>query len=244
MKPFHTNTTREERQEWFAHTPPWDRVPSSVVDAILDGITDKVMLDAFVLTSMEQNLVPRYEPLGRQSTVPDIIRAQVSHILCLTGNQAIVLLAKALETNDTDAAGKAYPLAMNTFKPAIALAKNQVVAYAGISTAYGMIGKRSESHEYAKRGLAELAEMRRLAPNVDLNRVFPPRGPRPNGAAFAKSDSLVKLWGHSGGNAQASGTLNCSERLLGATLQCDGSEGIMRNDNGVGCLEMPNKASP
>jgi len=172
MKPFNTNTTREERQEWFAQTPPWDRVPSPVVDAILDGITDKVMLDAFVLTSMEQNLVPRYEALGRQST-PDIIRAQMSHILCLTGNQAIALLAKALDVNDSENARKAYQLAMNAFEPAIALAKNQVVAYAGISAAYGMVSKRSESHEYAKRGLAELAEMRGTAPN-DLNRVFPP----------------------------------------------------------------------
>jgi hypothetical protein len=174
MKPFHTNTTREERQGWFAQTPPWDRVRSSVIDSILDGIIDKVMLDAFVQTSMEQNLVPRYESLGRQSTVPDFIRAQVSHILCLTGNQAVALLAKALEMNDNENAKKAYQLAMNAFEPAIALAKNQVVAYAGISAAYGMVSKRSESHEYAKRGLAELAEMRRTAPNVDLNRVFPP----------------------------------------------------------------------
>jgi hypothetical protein len=172
MKPFNTNTTREERQEWFAQTPPWDQVPSSVVDSILDGITDKVMLDAFVLTSMEQNLVPRYEALGRQST-PDIIRAQISHILCLAGNQAIALLAKALDMNDAENARKAYQLAMNAFEPAIALAKNQVVAYAGISAAYGMVSKRSESHEYAKRGLAELAEMRLTAPN-DLNRVFTP----------------------------------------------------------------------
>ena len=174
MKPFHTNTTREERQEWFAQTPHWDRVPSSVIDSILDGITDNAMLDAFVLTSMEQNLVPSYESLGRQSTVPAIIRAQVSHILCLTGNRAIGLLARALELNDADGAENAYQLVMNAFEPAIALAKNQVVAYAGISAAYGMVSRRSESHEYAKRGLAELAEMRRLAPNVDRNRVFPP----------------------------------------------------------------------
>jgi hypothetical protein len=174
MEPFHTNATREERQEWFTQTPPWDRVPSSVLDSILDGITDNALLDAFVRTSMERNLVPSYESLARQSTVPDIIRAQVSHILCLTGNQAVGLLAKALEMNDSDNAKKAYQLVMNAFKPAIALAKNQVVAYAGISAAYGMVSRRSESHEYAKRGLAELAEMRRLAPNADLNRVFPP----------------------------------------------------------------------
>jgi hypothetical protein len=174
MKPFHTNITREDRQEWFAQAPHWNRVASSVIDSILDGITDNAMLDAFVLTSMEQNLVPSYESLGSQSTVPAIIRAQVSHILCLTGNRAIRLLARALELNDADGAEKAYQLVMNAFEPAIALAKNQVVAYAGISAAYGMVSRRSESHEYAKRGLAELAEMRRLASNADRNRAFPP----------------------------------------------------------------------
>jgi len=51
-----------------------------------------------------------------------------------------------------DGAEKAYQLVMNAFEPAIALAKNQVVAYAGISAAYGMASRRSESHEYAKRG--------------------------------------------------------------------------------------------
>jgi hypothetical protein len=165
--------TREERRAWFAQTPPWDRIPSAVIDAILDGIADKVLLDAFVQTSIEQDLVTRYEPLGPEVAGPDIIRAQVSQILCLTGNQAIVSLAKALETNDQEGAGKAYQLVMNTFEPAIALAKNQVVAYAGISAAYGMVSKRSESHEYAKRGLAELAEMRRLGHNFH-NQVLPP----------------------------------------------------------------------
>jgi len=173
MKTFASNTTREERRAWFAHTPPWDRIPSAVIDAILDGIADKVLLDAFVQTSIEQDLVTRYEALGREVAGPDIIRAQVSQILCLTGNRAIASLAKTLETNDQEGAGKAYQLVMNTFEPAVALAKNQVVAYVGISAAYGMVSKRSESHEYAKRGLAELAEMRRLGPNFH-NQVLPP----------------------------------------------------------------------
>src|SRR5262245_66524702 len=104
MNNFNTNNTREERHYSFAQTQLWYRLPSAVIDSILDGFTDNAMLDAFVLTSMEQNLVPSYESLGRQSTVPAIIRAQVSHILCLTGNRAIGLLAKALELNDADGA--------------------------------------------------------------------------------------------------------------------------------------------
>jgi hypothetical protein len=161
MKPFYANTTRKEQQEWFTHTPPWDRIASCVMDAILDGITDKVLLEAFVLTSMEHGLVAHYELLGRDNSDPDVIRAQVSQILCVPGNRAMASFVKAMETNDIEAARKAYPLAMNTYEPAIALAKNQIVAYVGIANAYNLVGKRKESHEYAMRGLIELSEMKK-----------------------------------------------------------------------------------
>ena len=169
MNAFDSSITREERQAWFAHTPPWDRIASPVIDAILD----ETLLEAFVQISMEQNLVTQYEPLGREIATPDVTRARLSQILCLAGNRAITSLAKTLETNDTIHAREPYRVAMNTFEAAIALAKNQVTAYAGISTVYGMISRRSESHEYAKRGLAELAEMRRLGPNFDPNQALP-----------------------------------------------------------------------
>jgi hypothetical protein len=172
-KPFYANATREERQDWFGCTRPWDRIASTVVDAILDGITDKTLLEVFVMTSMKNGLVARYEPLGLEESDPTVIRAQVSQILCQTGNRAIVSLTQALEAKQMDAATKAYGLAHDTFETSIALAKNQIVAYAGRSTAFGLIGKRAECHEYASRGLVELAEMRRLDPPFHMSAVFP-----------------------------------------------------------------------
>jgi hypothetical protein len=67
---------------------------------------------------------------------------------------------KALDSKQMEAATTAFALVNDTFEPAIALAKNQIVAYAGLSAAWGMLGKRAECHDYAKRGLAELAAMR------------------------------------------------------------------------------------
>jgi hypothetical protein len=57
-KPFYANATRDERQHWFAHTRPWNRIATTVIDAILDGITDKVMLEVFVKASMRIVPVP------------------------------------------------------------------------------------------------------------------------------------------------------------------------------------------
>jgi hypothetical protein len=170
IKPFYTNATREERREWFAHTRPWNRITSTVIDAILDGITDKVILEVFVKASMEYGLVARYEPLGREGfDSPEVIRAQISQILCETGNPAVLSLAQALEAKQTDAAKKALMVAVDTFEPAVALAKNQIAAYAGMSAVCGLVGKSSESHDWAKRGLAELAEMRAEMRRLNLS---------------------------------------------------------------------------
>jgi hypothetical protein len=65
-KPFHILQTREERKDWFALTSPWNRVVPSVIDAVLNGIGDKVLLEAFVLSSMERNLVAIRESWSRK----------------------------------------------------------------------------------------------------------------------------------------------------------------------------------
>jgi hypothetical protein len=174
IKPFYLNNTREEREDWFATTPPWDQVPSSVIDAILDGISDKVTLEAFVIASMEQNLVGRYEQVLKVSTDATIIRATISHILCEAGNRAIVSLTKAFKAKWLDKAGDLAALAQNSFEPAIDLAKNQISAYIGMAQLCGLAGKADECRDWAKRGLAELREMRSLEPALQSSTLFPP----------------------------------------------------------------------
>jgi hypothetical protein len=140
--------------------PPWNRVAPAIIEIILAAITDKGLLEAFVLHSMNADLVAKYEVLGRDSD-PTVIRAQISQILCEAGNRAIPLLAKALQANQEDAAHKALQLAGDTFESAIALANNQIAAYVGLATMYGLVGKKTESQSYAERGLSELEKMRR-----------------------------------------------------------------------------------
>jgi hypothetical protein len=52
-------------------------------------------------------------------------------------------------------------LAGDTFEAAIALADNQIAAYAGRAAMYGLAGKKVESQSCAERGLSELEKMRR-----------------------------------------------------------------------------------
>jgi hypothetical protein len=60
-----------------------------------------------------------------------------------------------------EAATKTLMLAGDAFEAAIALAKNQIVAYIGLATIYGLVGKATQAHKYARLGLAEVEKMRR-----------------------------------------------------------------------------------
>ena len=120
-----------------------------------------VRVEVNVRKSMNVGLVPRYEVLGWEDSDSKIIRARISQVLCETGNRAIPSLAEALEANQREVATKQLALAGDTFEAAIAFSKNQIVAYIGLATIYGMLGKVSESRSYAKQGLLELEKMRR-----------------------------------------------------------------------------------
>jgi hypothetical protein len=160
----------------IARAPPWNKVPPIVITTILEAITDKGLLEAFAMHSMNADLVTRYEALGQDGSSAEEVRAQVSQILCETGNRAIPSLAKALAAKQTDAAHKAIMLPGDTFEAAIALAKNQIGAYLGLATMYSLVGKGTEAQKYAKLGLSELQKMR-LLPEASALRgssIFPP----------------------------------------------------------------------
>jgi hypothetical protein len=145
----------------IAQTPPWNRVAPIVINVVLETITDKGLLEAFVIRSMDANLVTRYEALGWEESDSTVIRAQISQILCEAGNRAVPMLAEALAENRKEAALEALKLAGDTFEAAAILAKNQIAAYTGLATIYALLGRRTESLKWARRGLDELEELRR-----------------------------------------------------------------------------------
>ena len=111
---------------------------------------------------MKAGLVARYKVLDHDDFgSPKVVRAAISQILCETGNRAIASLQEALATNQMDGAKDACILAADTFEPAIALAKDQLMAYVGMATLYGLCNKPVECRDYADRGLRELAAGRR-----------------------------------------------------------------------------------
>ena len=72
-----------------ARTPPWHKVAPIVIDAIFEALAATELFDCFVLSSMENNLVSRYEQLGHEDRNVSVIRPQISGILCQAGFQKI-----------------------------------------------------------------------------------------------------------------------------------------------------------
>jgi hypothetical protein len=117
--------------------------------------------------------VSKYEKVGKEETDKTLVRTRISQILCQLGNTARVSLAEALKTKAgrVEAVSNAT-LAEIAFETAIAMAKDQIVAYEGLSAIYGMAGDRAKCHDYANRGLAELADTASMGPM--MSDVIPP----------------------------------------------------------------------
>jgi hypothetical protein len=140
-----------------------------------------VCWEAFVLSSTEKGLVHKYEQLGIEDLNANVIRAQVSQLLCEAGNRVLVELAQSLKERKLDAAGKLAGIAANLFEPAISLTKDQIGGYNGMAALYALAGKRAKSHDYAKRGLAVLEEMRDPASQAMRQSII-----------FSSSDTSIK----------------------------------------------------
>jgi hypothetical protein len=151
-----------------ARTPPWHRVPPVVIDAIFEALDDTELFDCFVRSSMENNLVSKYERLGREDENVSIIRSRLSGILCQTGFQEIVNLQRELTNRRIEQAKKVGSSAIDLFEPAIAISKDQI-------DGLRILGVKAKSQEYAKLGLFELEKVKQSAAGQAIREsaVFP-----------------------------------------------------------------------
>jgi hypothetical protein len=156
-----------------ARTPPWDKPAPIVIDAIFEALDATELFDCFVQSSMENNLVSRYEQLDSQDR--NVIRAQISQILCQAGFQKTAALEKEVKNNRIESARTLGFAATNLFEPAIAMSKDQIAGYIGMAAIYDLLGVRPKSQEYAKLGLSELHKTRQSAAGQAIrdSTVFP-----------------------------------------------------------------------
>lgn len=131
-----------------------------MADAIFEALAATELFDRFVLSSIEENLVCQYEKLGHEDRNVTVIRAQISEILCQAGFQKLALLDKEINTGSAREIGFA---AINLFGPAIVMSKDQIAGYRGMAAVYELLGVKAQCHEYAKRGLLEVQNVRQNA---------------------------------------------------------------------------------
>jgi len=62
-KPFSENITDDERMEWFSRTKPWHNVNSEIIEALVVNSCNNDMFELFVFSSMENNLVRKYQEI-------------------------------------------------------------------------------------------------------------------------------------------------------------------------------------
>ena len=163
-KPFHKNNNDDERKDWFSRTRPWHKVDEKIINALIEKFADDPMFGVFVVTSMEQNLVTKYEQLNKHEFCEgtDLICSLISKIIYDAGSISAKKMIKMLQQPqcNTDLLAYHYNIVMDTFETAIILDKNQVSAYCQLAIVKGLLNKSEEAVKYAKEGLAIIQEIR------------------------------------------------------------------------------------
>jgi hypothetical protein len=150
-------------------SPPWHRVTPAVIDAIFEALADPEQLDDFLRASMDKKLVRQYNKLGRQGRNVTLARVQMSTILCRAGFHDITVLGKALKKGRATELNANGPLTVTLFEAAISLSPDQIPAYVGMATVYGLLSIPAKRDEYTRRGLIQLSELRRREPIIKDN---------------------------------------------------------------------------
>jgi hypothetical protein len=88
------------------------------------------------------------------------MRAAISSIVCVGGNHAMPAVERAHARGNRDELVKAAMVCGDCYEIALLFGPQQVGACIGLAHLYASIGRQDKSHEYAKRGLAILADTR------------------------------------------------------------------------------------
>ncbi len=161
-RPFYKNETPEEKREWFANVPMWNKVNPQLLEEISEKFGSNPLFEVFVITSMETGLVDEYVKLGHRGYVPGIGCTQVAGVLCKEGIASVNKMTQLMQAPRIDK-GKIVPLCseiINTLEPAIALDENQILAYLGLAHMKAMLDRRQEAIDMAKQGLNKVIELK------------------------------------------------------------------------------------
>jgi len=162
-KPFHNNSNSLERKDWFARTRPWSRIHPRIIDALTNKFGDNPMFEVFVMTSMENSLVQRYEQLNGIERAEPVICSMIATMLCEVGTlstRRMVELEGKFQDN-IEEVKKYYRTATDTLENAIILDKNQINAYVHLSFVMRLLKKYEEGYKYARQGIAVIRELRK-----------------------------------------------------------------------------------
>jgi hypothetical protein len=162
-KPFHMNSNPLERKVWFSRTRPWNRIDSKIIDALINRFGNNPMFEVFVVTSIEHNLVLRYEQLNKIDQEEAVICSIIATMLCEVGTHSakkMIALHGDFQKNMKEVR-KCYGIVRNTLETAIILDENQIAAYAYLSVVLGLIEKFDDGLKYARQGIAKIQEIRK-----------------------------------------------------------------------------------
>lgn len=161
-KPFHQNTSNDERKDWFFRTRPWHKVDSKLIDALIAKYGDNPMFEVFVITSMENSLVKEYEVIGRKGIDPKVACSVISGLLCKHGTNASAQVNSMFKSGDMNQKklSKIYGDALNMIESSAIIEPNQIDTYVQLAGLKALLNKNDEALGFVSQGSGAIKRIR------------------------------------------------------------------------------------
>lgn len=168
-KPIFKCTTRGERADWFARTRPWNKVPLSVVDAVVTQLESQppVMLELFIQTSMNVGLIPQFERLPASAANGEVACAAIGGMFMRVGGPLAqqFMQTKASFTgrpteSQVNALIKQAGLAKDCLELSLRICPNMIPAYGVLAALLVQSGQMPDALQFAEEGLAVVQALR------------------------------------------------------------------------------------
>ncbi len=163
ITPFPENGSSAERKDWFSRTNPWHKVSPKIIDALDDKFGDNPLFVLFVITSMEHELVEKYEELGRgdYEDAPEVICVLISTMLANIGGDSGKIVASLFDRGKytSNKFKKHYKNALNCLETAILLDERQFGAYVQIAVIKAMSNSYDQGLVFINQGLDAIAKI-------------------------------------------------------------------------------------
>ncbi len=159
-EPFPENGPAEAQRRWFQETSPWNEMPRTITEMVIETFSDNPMVVLFVILSMQHKLVGQYRAIGEDNTLAPVARSLVGRVLYEEGQPAFLEVMEELSSGRPNLSRVEKPLkkALDCFETSVIFENGNPLAHLGLAQICQVLKRNEQFQHHIEQGLATLEQ--------------------------------------------------------------------------------------